>query len=444
MGTKPSAEVINCQRVDATESGEISGLEAGKKVKRHKGQILTNTNGFLVGAAIHCAGMHSPMRRLALLISAGDTEIMRYIHERDAWPKFHWQAEALETSLAHVRHRQGRLIGRTEALGFKLRAEAVLQTFTEDVIKTSDIEGEQLDKEQVRSSIARRLGMDIAGLVPAEHHVEGIVEMMLDATQNYQKPLTEDRLFAWHASLFPSGRSGMTKIIVGHWRSAATGPMQVVSGAIGPEKVHFEAPAADRLAGEMAQFLAWFESETKIDPVIKAGIAHLWFVTIHPFEDGNGRIARAIADLELAQTEISAQRFYSMSSQIRIERNRYYDMLETTQKGGLDITPWLQWFLDCLSRAFDIADETMNAVMTKARFWETIKGKPLNERQLLVLNRFLDGFDGKLTSSKWAKLAKCSQDTASRDIDDLVRKGILQRSAAGGRSTSYEIVLHEA
>jgi Fic family protein len=369
---------------------------------------------------------------------------MPYIHERDEWPAFHWQAQALATSLANVRHRQGRLIGRMEALGFKLRAEAVLQTLTEDVIKTSDIEGEQLDKEQVRSSIARRLGMDIAGLVPAERHVEGVVEMMLDATQNYQLPLTDQRLFAWHASLFPTGRSGMTKIIVGDWRSAATGPMQVVSGAMGREKVHFEAPAADRLASEMERFLAWFESQTDIDPVIKAGIAHIWFVTIHPFEDGNGRIARAISDLALARSENSAQRFYSMSSQIRIERNRYYDMLETTQKGGLDITPWLQWFLDCLSRAFDKADETLTAVMAKARFWDAIKGKPLNARQQLVLNRFLDGFDGNLTSSKWARLAKCSQDTASRDIDDLVRKGILQRSAAGGRSTSYEIVLPEA
>jgi Fic family protein len=369
---------------------------------------------------------------------------MRYIHERNEWPAFHWQAEILATSLANVRHRQGRLIGRMEALGLKLRAEAVLQTLTEDVIKTSDIEGEQLDKEQVRSSIARRLGMDIAGLVPAERHVEGVVEMMLDATQNYQLPLTAPRLFAWHASLFPTGRSGITKITIGDWRTPATEPMQVVSGAIGREKVHFQAPAADRLAAEMARFFAWFEAETGVDPVIKAGIAHLWFITIHPFEDGSGRIARAIADLALARSENSAQRFYSMSSQIRIERNRYYEMLERTQKGGLDITPWLQWFLDCLSRAFDKADETLNVVKAKARFWDAVKGKPLNARQQLVLNRFIDGFDGKLTSSKWAKLAKCSQDTASRDIDDLVRKGILQRSAAGGRSTSYEIVLPEA
>jgi Fic family protein len=369
---------------------------------------------------------------------------MTYINERDEWPKFYWQDQALTASLAHVRHRQGRLIGRMEGLGFKLRAEAVLYTLTEDVIKSSDIEGEQLDKDQVRSSIARRLGMDVTGLVPAERNVEGVVEMMLDATQNYNKPLTQERLFGWHACLFPLGRSGMTKITVGDWRSAATGPMQVVSGAIGREKVHFEAPSADRLGAEMTQFLAWLQSEKDIDPVIAAGIAHLWFVTIHPFEDGNGRIARAIADLALARSENSAQRFYSMSSQIRVERNRYYNMLERTQKGSLDITPWLQWFLECLDRAFDKADETLNSVMAKAHFWDAIKGKPLNERQQLVINRLLDGFEGKLTSSKWAKLAKCSQDTAARDIDDLVRKGILQRSAAGGRSTSYDTVMPDS
>lgn len=369
---------------------------------------------------------------------------MRYIHEQDDWPRFRWQDHALAARLARVRHTQGRLIGRMEALGFKLRTEAVLQTLTDDVIKTSDIEGEHLDKAQVRSSIARRLGMDIAGLVPAERHVEGVVEMMLDATQRHRAPLTAERLFAWHAALFPTGRSGMTKINVGDWRSAATGPMQVVSGAIGRERIHFEAPGADRLAHEMAQFLAWFESPKLIDPVIVAGIAHLWFVTVHPFDDGNGRIARAIADLALARSEDSAQRFYSMSSQIRRERNRYYEMLETTQKGDLDITPWLQWFLECLDRAFDKADETLSAVMAKARFWESAQGKPLNDRQQLVINRVLDGFEGKLTSSKWARLAKCSQDTASRDIDDLVRKGILHRSASGGRSTSYEIVFPTA
>ncbi len=369
---------------------------------------------------------------------------MTYLHERDDWPSFRWQDQTLAASLAHVRHRQGRLIGRMEALGFKLRWEAVLHTLTEDVLKTSEIEGERLDADQVRSSIARRLGMDVAGLVPAERNVEGVVEMMLDATQNYHQPLTEDRLFAWHAALFPTGRSGMTKIIVGNWRDDTSGPMQVVSGPIGREKVHYEAPSAPRLSHEMQKFLSWLESDKDTDPVIAAGIAHLWFVTIHPFEDGNGRIARAIADLVLARSEQSAQRFYSMSSQIRTERNRYYDMLEVTQRGDLDITAWLQWFLDCLNRAFDKADSTLSFVMAKAHFWDAIKDRPLNNRQRLVLNRLLDGFEGKLTSSKWAKLAKCSQDTASRDIDDLVRKGVLVRGAAGGRSTSYELVMPNA
>lgn len=364
---------------------------------------------------------------------------MTYIHEQADWPNFQWQEDALATALAQVRHRQGRLIGRMEALGFPLRNEAILHTLTEDVIKSSEIEGEQLDKDQVRSSIARRLGMEVAGLVPAERHVEGVVEMMLDATQHYAQPLTDDRLFGWHASLFPTGRSGMTKIIVGGWRDGASGPMQVVSGPIGRERVHYEAPAAERLPNEMHAFLSWLESEKPIDPVLAAGIAHFWFVTIHPFEDGNGRIARAIADLALARSENSSQRFYSMSSQIRAERNHYYDMLERTQKGELDITEWLQWFLECLDRAFSRAEETLGAVLAKARFWDEVKAHALNERQHLILNRLLDGFEGKLTSSKWAKLAKCSQDTAARDIDDLIRKGILVRSAAGGRSTSYDL-----
>lgn len=366
---------------------------------------------------------------------------MKYIHERPEWPKFEWQADELAAPLANVRHRQGRLIGRMEGLGFSLRKEAVLHTLTEDVLKSSEIEGERLDKDQVRSSIARRLGMDVAGLVPAERNVEGVVEMMLDATQNYSEPLTEERLFAWHASLFPTGRSGMTKIIVGGWRDDASGPMQVVSGPIGRERVHYEAPAASRLAEEMAAFIDWMAGETSIDPVIKAGLAHLWFVTIHPFEDGNGRIARAIADLALARSEQSQQRFYSMSSQIRAERNRYYDMLEATQKGGLDVTKWLRWFLDCLERAIDRAEETLASVMEKARLWDAIKGQPISERQRLVINRLLDGFEGKLTSSKWAKLSKCSQDTAARDIDDLVKRGILVRSDAGGRSTSYSLAM---
>ena len=296
----------------------------------------------------------------------------------------------------------------------------------------------------MRSSIARRLGIDVAGLVVAERNVEGVVEMMLDATQNFAHPLTEDRLFAWHAALFPTGRSGMSKIVVGGWRDDSSGPMQVVSGPMGREKVHFEAPAAARIPQEMTNFLAWMNENKQIDPVLAAGIAHLWFVTIHPFEDGNGRIARAIADLALARSEGSAQRFYSMSSQIRAERNRYYDMLESTQRGDLDITLWLLWFLECLDRAFDRAEVTLSAVLTKARFWEMFKDRPLNDRQRLVLNRVLDGFEGKLTSSKWAKLAKCSQDTATRDIDDLIRKGILARGPAGGRSTSYDLTLPSA
>lgn len=364
---------------------------------------------------------------------------MTYIHLNQGWPEFRWNDPRVSRPLAAVRHRQGRLIGRMEALGFSLREEAVLHTLTEDVLRSSEIEGEILNKEQVRSSIARRLGMDVAGLIPADRHVEGVVQMMLDATQNFAAPLTEERLFAWHAALFPTGRSGMSRITVGAWREDATGPMQVVSGPIGRERVHFEAPAAPRLSKEMEAFLAWFGEEGRIDPVLKAAIAHLWFVTIHPFDDGNGRIARAIADMSLARSEGSAQRFYSMSAQIHAERNAYYDMLEATQKGDLDITPWLEWFLACLDHAFDRAETILASVMRKARFWEAHAKLPLNERQRSVLNRLLNGFEGKLTSSKWAKLAKCSQDTALRDIDDLVKQGVLVKDAAGGRSTSYSL-----
>ena len=326
-----------------------------------------------------------------------------------------------------------------EALGFGLKEEAVLRTVTQDVLKTSEIEGQILDPNQVRSSVARRLGMDIAGLKPADRHVEGMVEMLLDATTNFEQPLTKDRLFGWHAAMFPTGRSGMMKINVGAWRDDKSGPMQVVSGPIGREKVHFQGPPAKLLNREMSTFLRWFEKEVSIDWVLKAGIAHLWFVTIHPFDDGNGRIARAIADMSLARSEQIPQRFYSMSAQIRIERNAYYDILERTQKGDLDITPWLQWFLGCLSRAIDGAQSTVAAVLQKGKFWESVATIPLNERQRSVLNRLLDGFEGKLTSTKWAKLAKCSQDTASRDIKDLIERGILIKDSAGGRSTSYSI-----
>ncbi|MCW1841962.1 Fic family protein [Prosthecomicrobium hirschii] len=364
-----------------------------------------------------------------------------YIYEREGWPAFSWSDGALSAPVAAVRYRQGRLIGRMEALGFPLQTEALLQTLTEDVLKSSEIEGEALDKEQVRSSIARRLGLDIGALTPVDRDVEGVVEMMLDATQRYEEPLTRERLFDWHAALFPTGRSGMTRIKVGAWRDGSTGPMQVVSGPIGRERVHFEAPAADRLDAEMARFLAWFEASTEIDPVIKAALAHLWFVTIHPFDDGNGRIARAIADMALARSEGSRQRFYSMSAQIRIERSTYYEMLETTQKGDMDVTPWLAWFLACLGRAFEGAEATLASVMAKARFWERHREAPFNDRQRAIINRLLNGFEGKLTSSKWALLAKCSQDTALRDIDDLMVRGVLAKDAAGGRSTSYSLVM---
>jgi Fic family protein len=363
-----------------------------------------------------------------------------YIHQLTGWPNFRWNSENLAEGLGAVRHRQGRLIGRVEGLGLNLRAEATLQTLTEEVVKSSAIEGEILNKEQVRSSLARRLGMDIGALVPADRNVDGIVELILDAAEHYDAPLTAERLFGWHAALFPTGRSGLRKIIVGNWRTEEVGPMRVVSGPIGREHVHYEAPAAARLDGEMNTFLEWFDGTADgIDPVLKAGIAHLWFVTIHPFEDSNGRIARAIADQQLARSEKSAQRFYSMSAQIQQERNAYYDILEAMQKGDLDITPWLDWFLGCLGRAFDGAETILGSVLLKAKFWKTHEGESFNGRQRKVLNRMLDGFEGKLTSSKWAALAKCSQDTASRDIDDLLKRDILKRDGAGGRSTSYSL-----
>ncbi|HET6179038.1 MAG TPA: Fic family protein [Candidatus Sulfotelmatobacter sp.] len=362
-----------------------------------------------------------------------------HIHELADWPHFHWNGDRLARPLAEVRHRQGLLIGHMRALSFNLRQEAVLQTLTADVIKSSEIEGEKLDAEQVRSSIARRLGIDIGALKPADRNVEGVVEMMLDATRHYDQPLTAERLFAWHASLFPTGRSGMHKIKVGAWRDDSTGPMQVVSGPIGKERVHFEAPAAPRVDQEMNAFLDGFNAESDIDPVMKAGLAHLWFVSIHPFDDGNGRIARAIADMALARSENSSQRFYSMSAQIRQERAAYYDSLEQTQKANMDITPWMEWFLGCLGRAIDGAQTVLSAVLAKARFWERIQGVAINDRQRLVLNRLLDGFEGKLTTTKYAKLTKSSQDTALRDLGHLVKQDILVRSSEGGRSTSYAL-----
>jgi Fic family protein len=326
-----------------------------------------------------------------------------------------------------------------EGLGFQLRQEAVLKTLTDDVLKTSEIEGERLDAEQVRSSIARKLGIDIGALKAVDRNVEGVVEMMLDATRHYKKPLTKERLFSWHAALFPTGRSGMAKIKVGEWRKDATGPMQVVSGPFGREHVHYEAPGAGKLNKEMRAFLAWFNAAGEQDQVLKAALAHLWFVTVHPFDDGNGRIARAIADMTLARSEESSQRFYSMSAQIRLERKQYYETLERTQKGSMDVTPWMEWFLSCLGRAIDGAQTALSAVLAKARFWESAATISLNERQRLALNRLLEGMEGKLTNAKWTKLAKCSPDTALRDLQYLVDHGVLTRGLEGGRSTSYSV-----
>ncbi|MGC3992037.1 MAG: Fic family protein [Chthoniobacteraceae bacterium] len=363
-----------------------------------------------------------------------------YIHEMAGWPNLVWDNGRLLPSLADIRHRQGRLLGKMEGLGFTLRSEASLAALTEDVVKSSAIEGEKLDEEQVRSSIARRLGIDYAGTTKISRDVEGVVEMMLDATQHFNEPLNVDRLFAWHRSLFPTGQSGMHKITTGAWRTSASGAMQVVSGPIGRESVHFEAPAAGRLAKEMSTFLGWFEKAHDDDPVLKAGVAHLWFVTIHPFEDGNGRIGRAIADMALARADGTSERFYSMSSQIEAERKQYYVLLEQTQKGGLDITGWLEWFLACLGRALDGAEQILAKTLRKAAVWQRINQLPVNERQRQVINRLLDGFEGKLTSSKYSKLVKCSSDTALRDIKALVESGILKQEEGGGRSTSYALV----
>ena len=363
-----------------------------------------------------------------------------FIYQRKEWPELTWDTEAITVSLTTVRHRQGRLLGRMEGIGFQLQSEASLQTITLDVLKSSEIEGEILNPDQVRSSIARRLGMDIPGLVPADRNVEGIVEMMLDATQHFEAELTTERLFDWHAALFPTGRSGMSKIVVGAWRDNKTDdPMQVVSGPLGRETVHFQAPHSERLNEEMSRFLKWFEAMKAIDPLLKAAIAHLWFITIHPFDDGNGRIARAIADMQLARADNSRQRFYSMSMQIQKERKAYYDILEKTQKGDLDITEWIVWFLQCLDRALTATDETLQTVFRKATFWQQPQTSRLNDRQKLMVNRLIDGFAGKLNSSKWAQIAKCSQDTATRDINGLVELGLLHKSESGGRSTSYSL-----
>lgn len=363
----------------------------------------------------------------------------KYIWQAPDWPNWHYDLAVLATPLAEVSRRQGILLGRLADVGGSLRDQASLAALTEDVVKTSEIEGEQLNVASVRSSIARRLGVDIGALAPIDRHVEGVVEMMLDATTNCQSPMSRERLFAWHAALFPTGYSGLSEIQVAAWRDDANGPMQVVSGPLGRQKVHFEAPPAERLEQELERFLSWLNDHSGEPTLIKAGLAHLWFVTLHPFDDGNGRIARAIGDLLLARADGSSQRFYSLSAQIQRERKAYYEILERTQKGSLDVTAWLVWFFDSLLRALQQAELTLDAVLLKTRYWQQWASLPMNERQVKVLNRLLDGFDGKLTNAKWAAITKCSSDTALRDINDLLARGMLRKLDAGGRSTSYAL-----
>lgn len=360
-----------------------------------------------------------------------------YIYDYAEWPNFTWDERCIADDLAPVKFSQGMLLGRMQNLGMKLQEEAFLEILTTNIIKTSEIEGEHLNSDEVRSSIATFLGIDIAGLKPADRSVNGIVEMHLDATRHYDDLLTVERLSKWHTSLFPTSLSGMMLINPGYWRNDSEGPMQVVSGSYGREKVHYRAPSANRLVTEINQFLAWFNRPADCDLLIKSGIAHLWFVTLHPFEDGNGRIARAIADMVLARSDNEKNRYYSLSRQIRQERKSYYEKLEYTQKHGLDITPWLIWYLGCLDRAIKSSEDLLQTILNKAKFWEQHRGKSLNERQIIILNILFDGFKGKLSSSKWAKITKCSQDTATRDITMLVKQGILIKGSEGGRSTHY-------
>jgi Fic family protein len=360
-----------------------------------------------------------------------------YIWQADDWPNWRYDLAALAAPMAEVSRAQGLLMGRLADVGMALRDQASLAALTEDVVKTSEIEGETLNVQSVRSSIARRLGVDIGALAPVDRHVEGVVDMVLDATARSQAPVSRQRLFGWHAALFPTGYSGLSRINVGAWRDDASGPMQVVSGPIGRQRVHFEAPPAARLDTETRRFIDWLDAASTMPPLIKAGLGHLWFVTLHPFDDGNGRIARAIGDLLLARADGSEQRFYSLSAQIQRERKAYYDILQRTQRGSLDVTAWLAWFLDTLHRAVDQAQHTLDGVLVKTRFWQRWATTPLNARQVKLLNKLLDGLEAKLTSSKWATIAKCSADTALRDINDLLERGVLQKSDAGGRSTSY-------
>ena len=366
---------------------------------------------------------------------------MAYIHELPNWPDFLWDTQALTRSLSAVRHKQGKHLGKMEALGFDLRTEASVLALSNEVVKSSAIEGKVLDSDEVRSSIARKLGMDVAGLPEPGREVDGIVEMMLDATQKYDQPLTSERLFGWHAALFPTGRSGTHKITVGAWRTGDQGPMQVVSGPMGKERVHFQAPEANCLESEMAKFMEWFGQTSNLDPVIKAALAHLWFVTIHPFDDGNGRISRAITEMVLSQADESKDRFYSMSLAIESDRKEYYIQLASTQRGSLDITSWIAWFLDCLNRAIDASDLMLGSVLRKARLWQRINREPVNDRQRKAINRMLEhDWVGHMNTSKYARMTKCSQDTALRDIKELLERGVLIRNPGGGRSTSYRLV----
>jgi len=363
-----------------------------------------------------------------------------YIYQRQGWPKFTWDSNLIESKIGNVRNSQGRLVGKMNAVGFNLRNEASLTTLTNEIVKSHEIEGEILNTQEVRSSIAVRLGIETVGLVQPSRSIDGIVEMMLDATQNYNHPLTKDRLCGWHNCLFPTGRSGMYKILVGNWRDDSLGPMRVISGQMGKEKIHFQAPDAEIIEREMNLFLEWINSEEAMDSVIKAGIAHFWFITLHPFDDGNGRIARAITELLLCRSDNLSQRFYSMSSQILRERKGYYEILESSQKGKLDITTWLNWFLNALQNSIKLSEETLDKILTKHKFWNYHVQVDFNERQKKVLNKLFDGFEGKLTSSKWAKLNKCSRFTALRDIQDLEDKGILKKMMGGGRNTNYELI----
>lgn len=382
------------------------------------------------------------MRRIIAIFTAKYTENMKsiYIWQQTDWPDFTWDDAKLSYKLGRVRGLQGRLVGRMSALGFDLKNSAMLDALTADITKSSEIEGEILNVDQVRSSVARHLGIEIEGLPEADRYIDGVVQVMIDATQNYMQPLTAERFFNWHAALFPTGRSGVYKITVADWRQGAE-PMQVISGAMGKEKIHYQAPDSEHVPYQMKLFLEWVNGNQKIDPVLKAAIAHLWFVTIHPFDDGNGRISRTITDLFLARADEMPHRFYSMSAEIRKQRKGYYEMLEKTQKGSLDITNWLEWFLDCLEAALLDTEKSISTILQKAAFWDKYRLVSMNERQIKMVNLFWDGFDGKLTSSKWAKITKCSPDTALRDIQDLITKGVFRKTDEGGRSTNYELVL---